>query len=160
MQLTDITAADLHAVLDLNESSVPHVSSIDLEQMRWFANNAFYFRVATVDGRFAGFLIGLRPGLNYGSENYRWFCENYSDFGYVDRVAVDPSARRLGVASRLYDDFAATLRGAVSCMTCEVNVRPANESSMRYHEMHGFVKVGSQETEGGSKEVAMLEKKL
>jgi hypothetical protein len=45
-------------------------------------------------------------------------------------------------------------------MTCEVNVRPANESSMRYHETHGFLKVGSQETEGGSKEVAMLEKKL
>ena len=160
MQLTDITAADLHDVLALNEASVPHVSSVDLEQMRWFADHAFYFRVATVDGRFAGFLIGLRPGLSYSSENYRWFCENYSDFGYVDRVAVDSSARRLGVASRLYDDFADRLRGTVDCMTCEVNVRPANESSMRYHETHGFVRVGSQETEGGSKEVAMLEKKL
>jgi len=160
MQLADITEADLHAVLALNESSVPHVSTVDLEQMRWFAENAFYFKVATVDGRFAGFLIGLRPGLDYGSENYRWFCDNYADFGYVDRVAVDPSARRLGVASRLYDDFAENLRGLVGCMTCEVNVRPANESSMRYHETHGFVKVGSQETEGGSKEVAMLERKL
>jgi predicted GNAT superfamily acetyltransferase len=160
MQLSDITDADLATVLALNESSVPHVSSVDLEQMRWFAENAFYFKVATVDGCFAGFLIGLRPGLDYGSENYRWFCDNYGDFGYVDRVAVDSSARRLGVASQLYDDFADNLRGVVGCMTCEVNVRPANESSMRYHETHGFLKVGSQETEGGSKEVAMLEKKL
>jgi len=160
MQLSDITDADLHAVLALNESSVPHVSSVDLERMRWFAENAYYFKVATVDGRFAGFLIGLRPGLDYGSQNYRWFCDNYADFGYVDRVAVDSSARRLGVASRLYDDFADSLRGVVDCITCEVNVRPANESSMRYHEIHGFVKVGSQETEGGSKEVAMLERKL
>jgi hypothetical protein len=109
---------------------------------------------------FAGFLIGLRPGLDYGSENYRWFCDHYGDFGYVDRVAVDESARRFGVASQLYDDFANKLRGHVDCMTCEVNIRPRNESSMRYHETHGFVQVATQETEGGSKKVALLEKKL
>jgi len=45
-------------------------------------------------------------------------------------------------------------------MTCEVNIRPPNESSMRYHEMHGFVQVATQETEGGLKKVALLEKKL
>ena len=111
MRLSDITAADLETVLALNEASVPHVNSIDLDQMRWFASNAFYFRVARVDEKFAGFLIGLGPGLDYGSENYRWFCDHYGDFGYVDRVAVDKSARRLGVASRLYDDFADELRG-------------------------------------------------
>jgi predicted GNAT superfamily acetyltransferase len=159
MQLSDITEADLDTVLALNEASVPHVNSIDLDQMRWFASNASYFRVARVDGKFAGFLIGLRPGLDYGSENYRWFCDHYGDFGYVDRVAVDESARRFGVASRLYDDFANELRGDVDCMTCEVNIRPSNESSMRYHETHGFVQVATQETEGGSKKVALLEKK-
>lgn len=160
MQLSDITEADLGSVLALNESSVPHVNSIDLEQMRWFAENACYFRVATIDGRIAGFLVGLRPGLDYGSENYRWFCDNYSDFGYVDRVAVAPTARRFGVASRLYDDFVETLQGKVDRMTCEVNIRPPNESSMQYHQAHGFVQVASQETDGGKKEVALLEKKL
>jgi len=160
MQLLDITDTDLDSVLALNEASVPHVSSIDLDQLRWFASNAFYFRIARVSGRFAGFLIGLRPGLDYSSENYRWFSENYTDFGYIDRVAVDHDARRFGVASRLYDDFARKLRGHVDCMTCEVNLRPPNISSMRYHESHGFVQVASQETEGGSKEVALLEKKL
>jgi len=160
MQLSDITEADLDSVLALNEASVPHVGSIDLDQMRWFAANAFYFRIARVDERFAGFLIGLRPGIDYSSENYRWFCANYSDFGYVDRVAVAASARRLGVASRLYDDFADVLRGHVEHMTCEVNIRPPNETSMRYHETHGFVQVASQKTEGGTKEVAMLEREL
>jgi hypothetical protein len=160
MQLSDITQADLGAVLALNEASVPHVNRIDLDQMRWFASNAFYFRVAHVDGKFAGFLIGLRPGLDYGSENYRWFCDHYDDFGYVDRVAVDESARRFGVASRLYDDFASRLRGHVDCMTCEVNIRPPNKSSMRFHKTHGFAQVATQETEGGSKKVALLEKRL
>jgi len=160
MQVTAVKPADLDDVLALNEASVPHVSSIDLAQMRWFAAHAPYFRVARLEGRLAGFLIGLRPGLDYGSENYRWFCDNYADFGYVDRVAVDSAARRRGIATRLYDDFADTLRGVVKHMTCEVNTRPANESSMRYHELQGFVQVASQETEGGSKEVAMLEKTL
>jgi len=160
MQLSVVTAADLERVLALNEAAVPHVNSIDLEQIRWFADNAFYFKVATIDDKRVGFLIGLRPGLDYRSENYRWFCGNYDDFGYVDRVAVDESARRFGVASRLYEDFASLLEGVVPYMTCEVNVRPPNESSMRYHEQHGFRRVATQETEGGSKEVALLEKKL
>jgi len=160
MQISDITETDLVDVLALNEASLPHVSSMDMERARWFAANAHYFRVAQIDGQFAGFLIGLRPGIDYGSKNYRWFCDNYRDFGYVDRVAVAESARRQGVASKLYDDFANALRGEVDLMTCEVNIRPPNESSMDYHEIHGFRQVASQETEGGKKEVAMMEKIL
>jgi predicted GNAT superfamily acetyltransferase len=156
MQLSDITDADLGAVVALNEASVPHVSSFDLEQLRWFTEQAFYFRVAHVDDRFAGFLIGIRPGINYNSENYRWFCENYGDFGYIDRVAVAPEARRLGIASALSNE----LRGHAQVMTCEVNIRPANETSMRFHERHEFVQVASQETENGTKEVALMEKRL
>lgn len=160
MKISDVTTADLEDVWRLNEDSVPHVSSVDLTEMQWFANHAHYFRVAMRDEQLAGFLIGLRPGLQYGSLNYRWFSENYRDFGYVDRVAVSQSARRLGVATRLYRDFASTLDNSVGVMTCEVNIRPANESSMRYHEQHGFVQVGTQETEGGKKEVALMEMKL
>ena len=160
MQLSVVTAADLEHVLALNETAVPHVNSIDLEQMRWFADNAFYFKIATIDEHLAGFLIGLRPGLDYRSENYRWFCENYADFAYVDRVAVDEAARRFGVASALYEDFAASVKGLAPYLTGEVNLMPPNESSMRYHEQHGFRQVATQETEGGSKKVALLEKKL
>jgi len=160
MKIADITSGDLDAVLRLNQESVPHVSSIDLATMQWFATHAHYFRVASVQEKLAGFLIGMRPGLPYESPNYRWFSDNYEDFGYIDRVAVSPTARRLGVASGLYQDFAATLRGQVDVVTCEVNIRPPNESSMRYHEQHGFVRVATQETDGGKKEVALLEMKL
>lgn len=160
MQISDLDPAQLESVHELNQASVPHVSSVSLEEMQWFADNAHYFRVVSIDAALAGFLIGLRPGLAYASPNYGWFSVNYEDFGYVDRVAVADSARRKGVASALYDDFANTLFGEVAVMTCEVNIRPPNESSMRYHEQHGFVRVATQETEGGRKEVALLEKKL
>ena len=147
MQIADVTVEDLPAVLVLNEASVPHLSSLTADELSWFADQANYFRVVKMDDGLAGFLIGLRPGLPYASANYRWFARHYEDFGYVDRVAVHHTARRRGVASLLYNDFAAFLSGEVAVMTCEVNLRPANESSMEYHLRHGFVQVGSQDTE-------------
>lgn len=160
MQIRDLTSKDLNEVWRLNEDCVPHVSSVEHVEMAWFAKHAHYFRVVRHDAGVAGFLIGLRPGLPYASPNYKWFSNNYADFGYVDRVAVSPTARRQGIASRLYEDFAATLKGHVDVMTCEVNLRPANESSMQYHRRRGFVQVATQQTEAGKKEVALLEMQL
>lgn len=160
MQIVDVGPDNIADVLRLNEDAVPHVSSVGLAEMEWFARHAHYFRIVQLHDRLAGFLIGLRPGLPYESPNYRWFSETYEDFGYIDRVAVCPTARRRGIASCLYEDFAATLSGKVDVITCEVNIRPPNESSMTYHVQRGFVQVATQETEGGKKEVALLEMKL
>ena len=160
MIIRDVSDADLDAVLSLNQSEVPHVGSVDMEKMRWYATNASYFRVAMSENELAAYLVGFRPGIGYTSPNYLWFCDNYDDFAYVDRIAVAKFARRSGIASRLYDDFAAAMPGTVGIMTCEVNVRPPNESSMTFHQRLGFEQVGSLQSEGGSKEVAMLAKDL
>lgn len=160
MQVDDVLVSDLDDVLALNEASVPHVNSLTPRDLQWFHAHAPYFRLIRHDGRVAGFLIGLGPGLDYGSPNYRYFCAKHENFGYIDRVAVAPEARRLGIASRLYEDYAATLRGFAPVLTCEVNLRPPNAGSLTYHERRGFVQVGTQETEGGSKEVALMEKRL
>ncbi len=159
MEISDIEESDFEPVLALNEDSIPHVSRIGAQELRWFADNAAYVRVAKIEQKMAGFLIGLRPGTSYQSPNYRWFCQNYEDFAYIDRVAVSEWARRRGVADALYDDFNRT-QSPVPRMTCEVNTRPANEGSMKFHQRLGFRQVGSQEAEGGAKEVAFLEKKL
>lgn len=159
MEISKIEQSDFAEVLALNEESVPHVSSISGNELQWFSDNAVFLQIAKIDDRFAGFLIGLRPGTGYVSPNYRWFCDNYEDFAYVDRVAVSKWARRQGVAESLYNAFASSQRGA-PVMTCEVNIRPSNETSMLYHERMGFRQVGSQETNGGEKAVAFMEKKL
>lgn len=160
MIIRDVSDADLDAVHSLNQSEVPHVGSVDLEKMRWFATHASYFRVAMSENELAAYLVGFRPGTGYTSPNYLWFCDNYDDFAYVDRIAVEKFARRSGIASRLYDDFAAAMPGTVGIMTCEVNVRPPNESSMTFHQRLGFKQVGSLVSDGGSKEVAMLSRDL
>lgn len=159
-EIADIAAADFAPVLELNAAEVPHVGQIDEDQLRWFAENAAYLRVARRGAALAGFLIGLRPGTEYKSPNYRWFCDRYDDFAYVDRVAVATTARRTGLASRLYEDFAASLPATVPLMTCEVNIEPPNEGSMRFHRKLGFRQVGRLIAADGSKTVAMLAKNL
>ena len=157
--LRNAAVEDLDEVLALNEANVPAVGAVSIERMYWFRDHAHYFRVAMTEDRLAAFLIGLRPDTSYESTNYRWFCDNYDDFAYVDRIAVSADARRLGLASRLYDDFAAAMTEA-EVMTCEVNILPPNPSSMRFHERMGFRQVGKIEYEPGAKAVALMERRL
>lgn len=158
--IRDVNLSDLDAVLELNEAVIPAVNSLNIEKMRWFSEVATYFRVAWENERIGAFMIGLRAGVDYESINYRWFCDQYDDFGYVDRIAVAAHARRQGLASTLYDDFQATLPDSIDVITCEVNLRPPNETSMTYHEQMGFRQIGAQEIDNGKKEVALMAKIL
>jgi predicted GNAT superfamily acetyltransferase len=160
LEIQKVASRDLDEVLALNESEVPHVGRIDIDRLRWFAEHATYFRVARQDDRLAAFLIGLRPGSSYDSINYRWFCDRYAEFAYVDRVAVAAHARRRGLASLLYKDFAAAMPAPVKIMTCEVNIQPPNEQSMRFHKQLGFSEVGTLSSDAGRKRVALLVKQL
>jgi uncharacterized protein len=151
---------DFDAVLSLNQSQVPHVGSINMKTMRWYASNADYFQVALLADQLAAFLVGFLPGSSYGSPNYRWFCDRFDSFAYIDRIAVAEFARRQGLATMLYADFAAALPESIQTLTCEVNLQPPNESSMSYHRRLGFEQVGSLDSAGGDKKVAMLARNL
>tara|TARA_R110002096_G_scaffold117236_2_gene254136 strand:+ start:2595 stop:3074 length:480 start_codon:yes stop_codon:yes gene_type:complete len=158
MQILPIQENDFDEILRLNTAAVPHVNDIDREQLQWFCDKAAFPRCIKIDDRIAGFMIGMRPGTTYASPNYQWFCSNYEDFAYVDRVVVSDWARRQGVAELLYREFADS-QSDTSIMTCEVNLRPPNEGSMKFHSRMGFKQVASQETDGGKKEVALMEKR-
>ncbi len=159
MQILQITDDDFDTVLALNTTAVPHVNPISHDALQWFCDNAVYAKTVKFDARLAGFMIGLRPGTRYQSQNYRWFCDHYEDFAYVDRIVVSDWARRRGVAEAPYRDFAAS-QADVDIMTCEVNLRPANDGSMKFHRRMGFRQVGSQEVDDGEKEVALLEMRI
>ena len=160
VRIRDVEAQDIDRIRSLNDAAVPAVNALSTAELGWFAKHAHYFRLATVTEHADAFLIGLRPGLDYRSENYQWFLRQYDDFAYVDRVVVDPGSRRRGLASRLYEDFRHGLPAEVTVMTCEVNLQPPNPSSLRFHERLGFRRVGTQETGNGTKRVALMEKRL
>jgi predicted GNAT superfamily acetyltransferase len=155
-----LDAADLKSALAINEAAVPAVNSLSAERMLWFFENAPWLRCAVREDEVLAILFGFFQGSSYTSDNYRWFARKYPRFAYVDRVAVSDSARRLGIASMLYEDFIAGMPTDIPVLTCEVNTLPPNPGSLRYHERHGFEIVGRQTTENGAKQVALLAKDL
>ncbi len=161
MQLRDAVAADLQAIHAINQANVPAVGSITFAELEWYFAEAAALRVAEIDGVVAGFLLALRPGLDYSSLNYAWFSTRYADFYYIDRVAVGDEWRRRGVGRALYADVEAYARAASApLLACEVNLRPRNDVSLAFHEAQGFVEVGQQDTDGGDKTVVMLVRNL
>ena len=161
-QVRQVRPDDLDALLGMNNAAAPAVNALDADALAQLVDDSLWTGVVDgVDGP-AGFLLGLHgPGLGYPSENYAWFSERFERFIYVDRVVVAESARGTGLGSLLYDAFAS--HGDVEghpVLCAEVNVRPHNPGSLRFHEAQGFVTLGEQETKGGSVRVRMLAKAL
>ncbi|MFP6808772.1 MAG: GNAT family N-acetyltransferase [Pseudomonadales bacterium] len=168
MTLRIVTAgpADFSAMLALNESCVPHVNSIDEQEIGFFCDLAKQFVKVVEEGTLAGYVIALGSGLEYKSANYRWFNAHLSkgelgEFLYIDRIMVHPDFRRRGIASLIYDHLeASALDQGLKCLCCEVNLKPANPESLALHKGMGFVEQATQKTEGGAKEVSLLVKQL
>jgi predicted GNAT superfamily acetyltransferase len=99
----------------------------------------------------------LPPGASYGSMNYAWFSARYEDFVYLDRVAVAATHRGAGLGSALYAEVERRTRAPH--FTLEVNLRPRNDGSLRFHARHGFVEVGQLETDYGAR-VSLMAKAL
>ena len=151
---------DLPHIHDLNQHALPAVSSITLNDMTQFLEMADYFRVIKVKTNIAGFLIALALGKNYHSPNYKWFEKKYSQFMYVDRIVIDPSFQNKGLGLAFYDDLKIFCQGYAPIITCEVNLKPKNDGSLIFHKKYGFKQVGTQETEGGKKEVSLMVYKI
>ncbi len=159
--LSPVAAGDLAAVGLLNEAAVPAVNSLTAEELQRFAAEAPYFTVARLGNEVAGFLIGLDQTAKYLSPNFQYFKRTFEEFAYVDRVIVGSAARGKGLGQLLYRDFEEWARSrGLPRLTCEVNLRPPNEASLRFHQRAGFAEVGRQRTEGGAKLVALLAKPL
>ena len=84
--------------------------------------------------------MAIRSDAVRDSVNFLWFKERYANFIYVDRVVVAADARRMGVASRLYDDVEDHARASdAPLITCEINLRPPNPDSIAFHDRHDFI---------------------
>ncbi|UCH72699.1 MAG: GNAT family N-acetyltransferase [Rhodospirillales bacterium] len=154
--IRSLAAADHAWALELNNAAVPHVSALDAESLAALMRMAGLAAKAELDGAPAGLLIALEPGTAYGSANYRWFCDRYPAFVYIDRVIADPASRGRGVGRALYAHAVEFARARAPLLTCEVNEAPPNPASMRFHERFGFRPLGRQRTEGGAKRVVLL----
>ena len=149
--IRSIEPTDLDRILRINEANVPEVGSVDADRMAFIVAESPIALVADIGDDVVGFCLVLAGGSTYDSVNYRWFTQRYDAFMYLDRVAVDSSARGRGVGSALYaevDRRMATI-DAADHLALEVNVVPPNEVSLAFHARLGFSEVGQQDTPYG-----------
>ena len=156
----DAVEGDEDFILALNAACTPAVADMSRQDYRDIAGWAHRVLVAELDSKSCGFLILIRPGSAYPSDNYAWFEAKFDHHLYVDRIAVSDWARGEGVGRTLYDE---ALRMAKALgeqrITAEVNEQPPNPESMAFHTRLGFRFLHSRPSRHG-KVVAMLERPL
>lgn len=161
IKIRDAKECDLIYLHKVNQSNLPHVSSVSFDKMINLKNQSICYRVAEIKERIAGFLIAFNPSADYTSPNFLWFKNRYENFIYIDRIMVIPEERMKGVASHLYKDIEAFAKqNNYSRLTCEINIRPENNISGIFHSNYGFKEAGTQETEKGKKLVSLQVKEL
>lgn len=145
--LRPITPADHDRVLAWNEAHVELLAPLDEARLVQLLGWTDLGSVITDDGRDVGFVLTFASGTAYDSPNYRWFTahlgrQGHDAFYYLDRVVVDPSVRRSGIGSRVYDEIEERARQVGRVMCLEVNLDPPNEPSLEFHRRRGYVEVG------------------
>lgn len=155
-KIQHIAESDLPYILELNKAAIPTVNLLNELEIRTLFSEAEYFHSLCINQKMIGFLIALGPGAIYDSPNFRWFELRYDQFLYVDRIVIDPIHQGHGYGRMLYDNLRELIGQKFPRITCEVNLRPKNATSLRFHQRYGFRQVGVQETEGGAKQVSLM----
>ncbi len=154
-----VALEDISFVLDLNETNVEVLSPMDETRFFYFIDKSELFQVIEADGIPAAFLICLREGIDYDSENYIWFSKQYEKFLYVDRIVIAEESRGQGLGKQIYENvFRHAAETGVGTVTAEVDVIPYNEPSLKFHEAMGFTEVGQQVIRGGEIKVSLQER--
>lgn len=154
MEIRALQISDSSLIWEINEQGLPgtgKVSEQEIVDLLEFSS----LSIGLFDNNsLLGFVICLPPKTAYGSLNYLWFNERYDDFLYVDRIAVSTANRNQKIGSKLYQAVIDTASKLGVPIAAEVNLRPPNPDSVRFHQRHGFTEIG--QFEHGQKAVIMM----
>ena len=160
-KLREATINDLETIRAINEDAIPAVNTVSTEEFLWFFERSLYFKVSVDEKeQVCGFLLVLPADLNYESLNYRWFSKNFSDFAYIDRIAIKNEFRGKGIGKSLYLDLEQYVEKDIKRIACEFNIKPENPISKNFHEGLEYKNVGTQLTEKDTKEVSLMIKEI
>ena len=156
------TAADVDAVLALNQDEAKWTSNMTRAGMEALVGYACLFLVVEVDGAPAGFVIMIASDSAYPNENLAWFRERYAGFWYVDRIVISKACAGAGMGRKLYERcFEAARQNGVDQVVCEYSTEPMNEGSAAFHRAMGFTAVGRKtDIANGGKQVSMQSRPL
>ena len=130
-------------ILRMNQEFVHWLSPLDEDGLTTLLEIAHYKKqIHEADG----VLIGYAHDVNYNHKNLKWFRARFDDFFYIDRIILNSNAQSKGYGSQLYADFEADARSrGLARLVCEVNTKPNNPGSHKFHETLGFTALADVE---------------
>ena len=158
--IRDVREHELDSVLAMNNAAGIGILPMDAAKVRFFWENADYFRVAEVDGLIAGFLIALSHDVAYDSSNFEWFREHNEKFLYIDRIVIASARRSVGVGRVFYGDVQSFAEARFPHLAAEVFIENDNHPALIFHGSFGFREVGQHVMEPGNIRACMLLKDL
>ena len=158
--IRDVREHELDLVLALNNAAGPGILPMDAGKLRFFWENADYFRVAEKDGLLAGFLVALSQDAPHDSPNFLWFRDRYPEFLYIDRIVIASTRRGAGVGRVFYGDVQSFAEVRVPCLAAEVFLEGSSHPALLFHGSFGFREIGQHVMKGPGVRAAMLVKEL
>ena len=138
--------ARLQSIYDLNQANTPEVGSLEsMQHLKQLIEFSSYNLLVLCNYEIVGFIICMREGSAYGSENYKFFSKRLKKFLYVDRVAIDERHRRAGLGKAIYEDIFTHASNENLPIALEVNTQPVNQPSLNFHEKMGFDRIGAKD---------------
>ena len=161
MNVRDITNSDIQQILRLNEESVNYLSPLDAQKLSKLITQAKYYKLIIIENKVVAFILAFDQDADYDSPNYQWFKTRYNSFLYIDRIVVSIEYRRMGLADSIYNDIIAFANNCLyEYLTCEIDILPPNPGSIRFHDKHKFVEIGTQWLYNKEKQVSLRERKI
>ena len=163
--IRDVREHELDSVLALNNAAAPSILPLEPSRLRYFFDQAEYFRIAERDGTIAGFMVGFGAHADHDSSNFRWFRERHPHFFYIDRIVVASRRRGGGVGRAFYADAQSYAELRYPQLACEVFLdteeqvgRP--DPALLFHGSFGFREIGQHVMPETGLRAAMLMKPL
>lgn len=136
-------------ILKLNQEFVHWLSPMDEQNLIWVLERCRYARqisdplLKTMDG----VLFGYAHDVDYPDhKNIDWLSEKLDNYFYVDRIIISADAQGKGIARALYEDIETFARDSgYAHLACEVNTKPDNPGSHRFHLKMGFDVLGDKD---------------
>lgn len=142
LEISPLSKSDVDSIWKINEDGLPGTGKVSRDEIEALLDFSSLAVGAYSGEKLVGFVICLPPKTNYGSLNYAWFNQRYSEFLYVDRIAVGAEYQSQKIGTMLYNFVKRSAKEKGIPVTAEVNIQPPNPGSIRFHERHGFQQVG------------------
>ena len=143
---SSINKVQLQSIYNLNQANTPEVGSLEsMQHLKQLIEFSSYNLLVLKEDGIVGFIICIREGSAYWSENYKFFTKRLKKFLYVDRVAIDEQHRRAGLGQAIYENIFSQASNDSLPIALEVNTQPVNQPSLNFHEKMGFDRIGAKD---------------